>query len=198
MRGERHLVIGGDGLIGGAIATELIRGGAEVLATSRRCDGDALHFLDLLTVPAQLPDLMMHSRVAYLCAGVNGFAQCEGNRESWRVNVDGVIRVAERLHGAANAWLRRWPPTSGYWVPLDLPFLVYVSSDAVEWSGNAYARQRATAETALRGIAGDRLAILRAGKVTATTVQSFAKFAISIGCGGVGRVYQWSSQMGCV
>ncbi len=157
------LVIGGDGLIGSGIKSWLW---PDVVATTRRHDG-VFHgsiFLDLLQPPEELP----HADVAYICAGINGIRENEGNATAWRTNVDGVISVI-RLLGEA--------------------FIVYISSSAVEWSDTSYARQRALVECGLR-FRGHG-AIVRPQRVTRDNVNVFAQYIAEIGQTQRVGVYQW-------
>lgn len=149
----------GDGLIGSAIC----HGIEGALHTSRREGG---FYLDLLNPPGALPQ----ADVAYLCAGVNGFKQCEGNCKAWRTNVDGVLSVAKTLNRQGS-------------------FLVYISTAAVEWSGEMYARQRAMVEIGLNTMCDP--AIIRPEKVTADNAAEFAAFVVAIGSGHRPGVHHW-------
>ena len=114
------------------------------------------------------PDQLMTADTAYLCAGVNGIRENEGNEISWRTNVDGTIAVVKLLPGA---------------------FVVYLSSNAVEWSDTSYARQRAAVESFLH--ARGRAAIVRVQKVTKDNVAQFVLFLVKIGQKQRDGVYHW-------
>jgi uncharacterized protein YbjT (DUF2867 family) len=145
----RVLVIGGSGLIGSAVVGKLQSYGYYVLAPGRA-------ELDLANPPAELPRV----DAVVICAGPKGFRPCEaeGAIQSWRVNVDGVLDVGIRLMRAGVN-------------------LVFVSTDAVQWSDANYARQKAYAEIGLR--AAGAPAIVRPERVTSETVGDLATFIVS-------------------
>lgn len=163
----RHLVIGGDGFIGSAVRQELAGRGATLAWTSRRHAASAppRWRFDLRDDPAVLPD----ADLVYLVAAVPTFLACETDRESWRVNVDGTIAVAQRFPDA---------------------FLVFVSSDSVEWCGSAaLARQKSQVEGYLRH---RRAAILRPTRVNRSGVLLFAQFAVDLALVARAGVHSWS------
>lgn len=171
----RALVVGGDGLIGAAVAKACREHGLAVVATTRRpgeINSLARPYLDLERPPRHLPAC----DVAFLCAGIKGFRECEGNAQSWRVNVDGVLAVGRRL-------LRQ----------MDVPFIVYVSTSAVEWLDTAYARQRAMVEGGLLAMsdANDQVAIVRADKFTAETAPELAHRMIEIAHARADGIHHW-------
>jgi nucleoside-diphosphate-sugar epimerase len=170
----RHLLIGGDGLVGRALCAEI----PSIAYTSRRRDTAGIKF-DLLDDPASLPD----ADTVYLVAGVPSFMACEAGPTSWLVNVDGVIAVAERY---------RAPVVDEKFdgVPWGYTFLVYVSSNCVETAGGtALARQKAHVESYMR----TRLAaIVRPAKITPETAPKFARFLASIGEARKPGVYRWA------
>ena len=100
---SRVLIVGADGLLGGAVEKRLRSTERfEVVGTSRRSEvctrGDRL-FLDLCDPEAL--DLSAPFDVAVLCAGVGGEAACEADPEGARqVNVTGAVRLAARLSEA--------------------------------------------------------------------------------------------------
>ena len=161
----RQLVIGGDGLIGSAVRCELERQKANFAATSRKPDA-RLRFDLMLDAPAILPD----AEIVYLIAGMPTFLACETDRNSWRVNVDGIIAAA-----------RRFP----------LSFLVYVSSDAVEWcASTGLARQKAAVEAYLLH---REAAIVRPSRVVPHTAPLFAQFLVGLGNAAMPGVYRWTA-----
>lgn len=151
-----HLVIGAHGLIGTALCKELGAHNIAYMATTRRRsdDGSKMVPFDLLkadTMP--LPA----AEVIYLVAAMAGFAACEGSAESHRVNVDAPIALARRYRKS---------------------FVVYISSDAVEWcGGTAYARQRADVESYIQAIDGG---IVRASRVAPNRADELANFIIGV------------------
>lgn len=159
---DLHLVIGGDGLIGGALCKELASRNLEFNATSRR--PRARWPFDLLDMKDELPPCS----IVYIVAAFTGFAKCEGNTKAWRANVDAPIHIARD---------RCWNA-----------FIVFMSSEAVEWSSSAYARQKAQAE-AYFNVAGG--AIIRPAKITSDTVGEFAKFAVDVAEAKQRGVFRW-------
>ncbi len=164
-----HLVIGGDGLIGGALCKELGARNLEYLATTRRVHSN------LLPPPPQIPaavpfdlreaataDLpigpMEDDGIVYLVAAVAGFGKCQTNPDAWRVNVDGPLRLAERLWRC---------------------FFVFISSDVVEMPGSdAYQTQKRYVELYFR-LAGGM--IIRPALVAPGRVGELAKVIVDEG-----------------
>ncbi len=125
------LVIGGSGFIGIALAATLERRGFEVSAPSRKD-------FDLLNPPKVAPQV----DIVYICAAMTKFIDCENNSLSYRINVDGPIKVANLFPVAR---------------------IVFLSSEAVEKALHTnYGMQKALAELALR----PRAVIVRLSKVT--------------------------------
>lgn len=155
------LIVGGDGMIGGALFDECRKRGIDAVSTTRRFglnDDDSV-VLDLL-VP-QLYDCVPDVSVAYLCAGVVGYKHCEGNPAAWRTNVDGTIALGRRLvrQGA---------------------FVVFMSSDAVEHlPHSAYGLQKAAVEGFLQSVTEP--AIVRAGRVDREMLPDLCDMLIAIG-----------------
>lgn len=127
----RALLIGGDSFVGQGLDAELRLRGHVVLPTTRRHShaiGLGWPLLDLAQPVNDLPD----GDVAFVVAAVTKFRGCEGNSESYRVNVDAPIDIARIMAQRGG-------------------FCVFVSTDAVEWCGStAYARQKALAEIGVR------------------------------------------------
>lgn len=144
-------ITGGSGVLGGMLQTVLwdLLDPLSVFAPLRM-DFDL----------ANTPEISGYD-VAFLCAGTKGFAENEGNRESFRSDVDGNIRLARHL-------LRQGT------------FVVFVSTDAVEWAlHTAYARNRFMVELA---IGNERnVAIFRPSKFTEATVAEVAIACASVG-----------------
>lgn len=155
---RRALIVGGDGLIGAALTSELRRAGVHVLRTTRRPDVDGLR-LDLTRDPATvvLPEAV---DVAFLCAAQSRLQDCAVDPVGTQlVNVDHTVQLAARLVAAG-------------------AFVVFVSTTQV-FDGSQpgrhpldvtcpvteYGRQKAAAEAALLGLLGERVAILRLTKV---------------------------------
>jgi dTDP-4-dehydrorhamnose reductase len=154
-----HVVIGGRGLIGTALVHELASRDRRYWASSRdRNCAEWEFFLDL-TDPTEVafPADMRPTDIVYLVAAMPGFAACEGNAQSWRINVDAQIALAR--------WFKR-------------SFVVFVSSDSVEWAGGtAYARQKAQVESYIQSIDG---AIVRPARVTPPRAAEFARCLVDV------------------
>lgn len=162
----RALIVGGDGLIGSAIYEELTAREIEAIRTSRRGTPGSWGF-DLLSDPrARLPQ----TEVAFICTGINGFVECEGNATSWRVNVDGVLAVAKTLMRAGS-------------------FVLYPSSNAIETLDCAYARQRALVEIGLQAM-GDPV-IVRCQKVIKENVVSCARAFVDLALKRTPGIFHW-------
>lgn len=152
-----HLVIGRDGLIGSALVAELHRRGLPCFGTTRRNQTDAM-FLDL-SHPIDEDNLIpIWTGVIYLVAAMPKFQDCALEREAWRVNVDAPITLARHYASASRG-----------------AFVVFISSDAVEWSGEALARQKAHVESYMRTI---NAAIIRPARVTQERAPEFASFVV--------------------
>jgi dTDP-4-dehydrorhamnose reductase len=99
MHRQHHLVVGGETMVGAALVRRLHRSGLHVRGTTRRHDAatDTNLFLDLSAVPDDWnPPKPVD--VAILCAGVTRLKACkEQPRESRRINVEGIAKVAEIL-----------------------------------------------------------------------------------------------------
>jgi dTDP-4-dehydrorhamnose reductase len=140
------LVVGGDGLLGGALARQLETDGVRVMTTSRHAGTGTLS-LDLATKPQswRLPDQGLD--VAFLCAAVTGQGACEREPAATR-----LINV-ERTCALADALLARGV------------FLVFPSTDLVSAAPlPVYAQQKREVEAHL---AGKSAAVVRLGKVLA-------------------------------
>lgn len=168
-----HLVIGGLGLIGTALCAELEARKQDYRATTRRRDavGGPLLYLDLAAVAA--PDLprpeaaLPRAEVLYLVAAMTKFQECEGNPLSWQVNVDAPIRLAQRYRFSC---------------------VVFISSDSVEWCGNAYAREKAQVEAFIQSIGG---VIVRPARVAPERVGELAKVIVDAGTTRKPGVIRW-------
>jgi hypothetical protein len=125
-----------------------------------------------LEVESMLPSNRTAS--AILCAGTKGYAENEGNRASFRADVDGNIRLAKHL-------LRQGT------------FVVFVSTDGVEWGAHtAYARNRLLVEMAL--IMQPNVAIVRPGKFDANNVGPLADLCIDVALRKREGLHYWRAQ----
>ncbi len=93
------LIVGADGLIGKALADDLVQTGEGVLTTTRKADtlSKKRSFLDLLEdVSAWSPPKQVS--VAYLCAAITSLETCRRNpKQSERVNVGNTVALAKTL-----------------------------------------------------------------------------------------------------
>src|SRR5437016_3263455 len=94
-----ELVVGADGMIGGALLRRLHAAGRPALGTSRRPDaGQGLMSLDLAAPPDKWDGPLV--AVAYVCAAVTRLEACRRDPHgAARVNVDGTVRLARLLAG---------------------------------------------------------------------------------------------------
>jgi dTDP-4-dehydrorhamnose reductase len=160
------LIVGGDSKVGGALAAFLRCSGSRVLTTSRRGKGDL--FLDLGDCDSWRPPEGVG--VAVLAAAVANIEACRRDPEkAARVNVAGLLEVAQRLHAQGT-------------------FLVFLSTNAV-FGGDRpyprpddpptprtdYGRQKAEAEKRLRDL-DPNVAIVRFGKILEPSVALFAQW----------------------
>jgi dTDP-4-dehydrorhamnose reductase len=149
------LIVGADGLIGGALLRLLCDAGEEVVGTSRR-PGSGLVELDLREPDCFSVQPGIHTAV--LCAGIGSLAECaSAPLATAAVNVDGTVRLARSLADA------------GVNVVLLSTNLVFDGATAFPTPGDPvspcceYGRQKARME---RELQGPRFAILRLTKVT--------------------------------
>lgn len=167
---SRHLVIGGHGLIGTAVCAELVRRDISHLATTRRRDdggiaANRMIYFDLFDI-AKIPELPEASCV-YLIAGMPGFPVCEGNPTSWHVNVDAQVALARRYRNS---------------------FVVFVSSDCVEWAHSAYAAQKRYVENYIDAIAGGKV---RPKRVAPERAEELARVIVDVGVMRKAGVTRW-------
>jgi nucleoside-diphosphate-sugar epimerase len=155
----KAIVIGGDGFIGSRLAAMLAEHGHEVTRTSRRTDDEGAIYLDMLD-PGYLPEC----DVAFICAAVTRFIDCEQQPESYRVNVDAPVAIADALEARRS-------------------LVVYLSSEAVEKAlHTAYGLQKALTEAALAGI-GNAI-VARLGKTTEENVGGVCEALINLAAAG--------------
>ena len=157
---ERRLVIGADGLLGGALRAHWRRAHGAVTGTSLLpVEGDPEVIpLNLAEGPARWPVLPV-ARAAVLCAAITSLEACRHDPAGTRaVNVEQTLALARRLADQGC-------------------FVVFVSSnlvfdgarprrhpDEAACPHTEYGRQKAAAEAGLASL-GDRVAIVRLTKV---------------------------------
>lgn len=163
----RNLIVGVDGMIGSALYAEAKRQELDVVGTTRRVSGldrigwrvNGLAYLDLVRKTFAPPK----ADVAFICAGIVGYKHCEGNAESWRVNVDGTIALIDTLLEQGS-------------------FVVFMSSDAVEhMPSTAYGLQKAAVEAFLRTRARRESAYVRAGRVDGDCLAPLCNLLLLVG-----------------
>src|SRR5262245_18408122 len=159
---SRALVVGGDGRIARALIPALIRGGYEVIATTRRgaaAQSVAGIELDLAEVARAGSVTLPACDVAFVCAAMSGYAACRSDEARARaVNVDAPAAIARALRGCGAQLV--FLSTNGVFDG-EKPF----RSAADEPDGwTAYGRSKAAAEAALRAI-DSRAAVLRLARV---------------------------------
>jgi len=129
-------------------------------ALYERLGGDATgrHDFNLKDNPVFPPEKY---DVVYIVAAKTKFRDCELDEDAYQTNVDGPIRLG--------AYFRK-------------SFIVYISSEAAEWSRTSYGIQKAHAELGLLAVLGyERLAIVRPTKITQDRLISLVEFLVKIG-----------------
>lgn len=154
------LIIGVDGMIGGALMTHLERAGASVQGSYilPQAAGENRFELDLQSdLSSWHPPFPVHT--AYICAGITSLDDCRKNPErAERINVKGTMAAAKTLleQGAFIVFLSSNQVFDG-----SKPFM---ESDHPCAPLNEYGRQKAKTELLLREF-GDSAAIVRLTKV---------------------------------
>ena len=160
---NRYLIIGGDGLIGSALANFLKNAGEAVLSTTRhKPTNDDSIYLDLADEVGKWEILKYIGSfdAVIFCSGITEFDECENNKLITRiVNVENVINLASILER-------------------NCKHFVYLSSNAVfdgsnEYPShndipspiNEYGRQKAEVENLLLKLYPSSITILRLTKV---------------------------------
>lgn len=148
-----NLVVGGTGLLGSELCKL-----PDCIASRIRLEQDEFRF-------------QWKYDCAFLCAGTKGFAENEGNRASFRSDVDGNIRLARHLLKQGT-------------------FVVFVSTDSVEWALNtAYARNRFMVEMAIGGL--PNVAIFRPSKFDQSNVLQAAQACAKVGLERIEGLTRW-------
>jgi dTDP-4-dehydrorhamnose reductase len=153
------LVVGGDSVIGAALARRMRQDGIRVQSTTRRALGaaDGLH-LDLATSPESWPDLSGFD-AAILCAGITRQEECRRDPNGTRhVNVNAMHELSRRLAKAGTFLVY---PSTNLVFDGSQPF---VKVDAPPSPRVEYGRQKADVEAGLKRMA-DFVAIARLTKV---------------------------------
>lgn len=159
------MVVGGDGLIGSALTTQLRGAGWNVVSTSRRkaVPTGCLHF-DLAHGVGSLPKLPVHpQQVVFICAAVTGFATCANDPEGSRdINVTRTVELGDYFmqQGALVVYLSSNAVFDGT--------QVWVNENAPRSPTSEYGRQKAESEAKLLAAAADlpgACAVVRLTKV---------------------------------
>lgn len=124
--------------------------------------------IDLRRIPPPVPAC----DILYLCAGANGAKACEGNQDSFIVNVDAPIVLAEKMAARGG-------------------FMVFISSMSIEWLDTAYQRQKLAAETVLRTM--PNVGIVRSGRVVDGNINHLCDLMILTGRGRIPGVVRWGN-----
>lgn len=94
---RKALIVGGDGLIGGALLAQLRADGIDAVATTRRAGQGHRRVLLDLAAPEKWPSLSGFD-LAFLCAAETSIARCAETPAATRaVNVCATARLAEAL-----------------------------------------------------------------------------------------------------
>ncbi len=152
------LIIGGDGLIGGALARHLFELGEDPIRTTRRFAGNRDLHLDLTDFAPdwQPPD---GTETAFFCAAATRLADCRQHPDRTRtINVEAPARLATQLagDGVFCLFLSTTQVFDG-----TRPM---VTADTPPNPISAYGRQKAEAEARFLAL-GDNAAVLRLAKV---------------------------------
>jgi dTDP-4-dehydrorhamnose reductase len=154
----RVLVVGGDSEVGAALTGSLTADGVPVMATTRRPERAAGRILlDLAAPPADWPPLPEADAVV-LCAAVSRVETCWRDPEaSRRVNVDGMLALAERLPPRCFTLFLSTNHVLDGSAPLQGP-------ESPRKPSSAYGEQKAEAEEALLALERE-VGVLRLAKV---------------------------------
>lgn len=172
-----HLIIGGDGALGKVLRTRVA--GEQWKATTRR---EIKHDWSGSTSPtpwigAILLDLskpigdLPAADFVYLVAAVTKIAECERDQAgTWVVNADAPVEIGRR-YVAKGA------------------FVVFVSSDAVEFMGHsAYGRQKAYVESFMLTIGA---AVVRPSRIEPDSGVALADFMIDMAVNRRSGLHRW-------
>lgn len=181
-----HLIVGGDGTIGKALAAFLAAQGLSVVSTTRRADSVSADrvLLDLGTAPDgwTIPDDVA---VCYLCAAMARQGDCEAEPDAARrINVAAPLELARRVVSQGG-------------------FVVFLSTDSV-FGGmtplpqaatptsplTTYGRLKADAELALQSLPGGAVTILRLTKVVYADMALFETWRQAYRDGGVVEAFE--------
>lgn len=159
-----EIILGSDGYIGGRLGAHL----PDAIKTTRIGSYlDGRWPLDL-THYSRLPE----GDIVYFCAGINGAKKCEGNNDSYAVNVDATLKVIREYTKRGT-------------------FVVWISSRSIEWAKTDYARHKQVVECALW--CNDNVGIVRAGRVTGDNIDALCHELILTGKSRKSGLTVWGS-----
>ena len=169
-RKSMWVLIGRDGKLGFALYHHLksTLKTIKIAGTSRYLRSK--YYFDMKDPPDDLP----LGEVVFIVAAKTKFTDCELHKDAWSINVDAPIRIAHHYsHHHA--------------------FVIYISSEAVEWSGHtAYGDQKRAAEAGIRAVVPyERLAIVRPDKLTEDGMFELCKLLEKIAKEKIGGVYRF-------
>lgn len=157
------IVIGSGGTIGKALLEALKDAGHDATGLTRK-------ELDLLALPDELPPVFHGAEVVYLCAARTRFIDCEADSDTYRVNVDAVVKLGQALKFSGAR-------------------LVYLSSEAVEKALHTnYGMHKALAEMGLQAVGNPVIA--RLSKVEPHRIHYVCAFLMGLATARPG-VYRW-------
>jgi dTDP-4-dehydrorhamnose reductase len=183
MKGDGvELVVGADGMIGGALLRRLCAAGRHALGTSRRAEpGQGVVSLDLAKLPGNWDGPPVAT--AYVCAAVTRLEACRRDPEgSALVNVEGTVRLARMLaeQGAHVVFLSTNHVFDGT--------RPYRRPNEATCPLNEYGRQKAAAEEQIL-VQASSAAVLRLTKVLGERVALFDGWTAALRRGEVIRPY---------
>jgi dTDP-4-dehydrorhamnose reductase len=169
------LIIGGDGMIGSALAQEATRRGIPWQGTSRR---PGVHWHLDLADPPEKWQLPAHADIAILCAARTKLADCESNpAETRAINVTATAALTKRLNDAGTrvAFL-----STNQVFPPDLP----APADEKTPTGPAteYGRQKVEAERLILRLSPKNL-VIRLAKVVSYSFGFLAEWKTNYDAG---------------
>lgn len=171
---DRFLVIGGDGLIGRALASHLISCGFTVDATSRRRQSNVVQF-DLSKPDFDVLDGYSH---IFICAGVTNISACDNEPDfTYKINVESTASIAKYAAKGGS-------------------YLYYISSNTV-FDGTTpfpdegcntspiteYGKQKVAIESILLSL--PTASVIRVTKILSQQVPLFGKFLSDLKAGNV-------------
>ncbi|MBP89486.1 MAG: hypothetical protein CMJ64_22715 [Planctomycetaceae bacterium] len=158
MNADTVLIVGGDSTLGRALASRLSSLGARVITTTRRAKGSRETRL-LLDLASESDETLPDCSRAFLCAGITSQRACEEQPGlARRVNVEGTVRIAERLVERGSFVVF---PSTNLVFSGDRPF---ARTDATLCPRTEYGRLKTDAEARISAL-GPLVAVVRLSKL---------------------------------